>query len=183
MKKKLIIILLMGFIIIGLTGCVTSNESNDSNTKNDNDNTKQQEKKEEKDDSIKEVIKKGYLCTYKLASMTKTLGVELENGKVTKFFNTLTYDGDLKMWCEEVHRRYDKLDEVKGATQSIICDESSNTTKVELTWILSEMKGFDDLYGDQIPEQIQFLNRENNEFYSKMFLEAMNTQHYTCVEK
>ncbi len=177
MKKRLLIIFLIGFLAFGITGCVTSNDNKDNTDK------KEETKEKKVEDTSSEVVKKGYVCTYTLASMTKTFGIELENGKVTKFYNTLTYDGDLNMWCEEVHRRYDKLDEVKGATQNIVCDKSTNTTKVELTWVLADMDGFDELYGDQIPEQIQFMDRETNDFYSKMFLEAMNTQHYTCVEK
>ena len=63
-----------------------------------------------------------------------------------------------------------------------MCDENSNTTKAELTWIINEIDDFDSLVGDQIPEQLQFMNRETKEFYFDWFLEAMDTQNYKCEE-
>ena len=173
--KKIFSILLIGVIAFGLTGCGNNQKNSDSNSQNQN-----KQETTEKEDK-KEKINKEITCTYK-SGYTKTLSIIIKDSKATKFTNTLTYTGDLNTWCKEVHSRYDKLNDVKGASQNIVCDENSYTTKAELTWIINEIDDFDSLVGDQVPEQLQFMNRETKEFYFDWFLEAMGTQNYTCEE-
>lgn len=175
MKKKIILSLFVIVALFTITGCGNNQKSNE--TKSTNQNTKETTK-----DDTKEKVNKEITCTYK-SGYTKTLSVIIKDSKATKFANTLTYTGDLNTWCKEVHNRYDKLNDVKGASQNIVCDENSNTTKAELIWIINEIDDFDSLSGDQVPEQLQFMNRETKEFYYDWFLEAMDTQNYTCEEK
>lgn len=176
MKEKIILSLMIVISLFMITGCGNNQKNSDNNS--NNQNKKEPTIKEDK----KEKINKEITCTYE-SGYTKTLSVIIKDSKATKFANTLTYTGDLNTWCKEVHNRYDKLNDVKGASQNIVCDENSNTTKAELIWIINEIDDFDSLSGDQVPEQLQFMNHETKEFYYDWFLEAMDTQNYTCEEK
>ena len=163
MKKKILSILLMGILMISLTGCGSNkNENNEEQSKNTTNNTSKNSKVVnlicDRNDDIKHTVK---------------LVIE-NNILITKTYIS-SWDNKTEKTCTFYKEEAQKHNVYEGVSDSTDCDSTSGTRTTVFT--LSEIDK-NEVY---LPET-KFIG-SNQEFDINGYKTFMENDDYSCVEE
>lgn len=172
MKRKVLSILLMGVLIIGLTGCGNSSKDT-SNNQSKQTNLQSQSKSE--------IVKNGTISCitpYSNSGLGNVEDTYIEDSVVIKHIitETNTYDSDdeYKKKCEENKSKENPLWEYY-ANDKVECDDNSKTITHTKTYIKDE--NLTEVY------DIKQFTKDDGTFDSVSYIEYMEKYKNTCSIK
>ena len=170
MKKKILSILLMGVLIIGLTGC--GNSATTEKLNNDNSNT--QDEQSSTESNSKSSTKMNLVCN-KNDDLNRTVKLVVDNDiLITKTF-IVSWDNKDEQTCTFYKEESQKHNSYKGVSDSTDCNSKSGKRTVIIT--ISELDK-NDVY---IPET-KFIG-SNQKFDINGYKSYMENDGFICTEK